>query len=793
MVAAWLLFPLVMIVVCLGCGLAVEWAAGFVLPGTIVVSLGLCLISVVATLASLHESTAGLAIPAVLVMAIAGYAVRLNRVRELRPDGWALFSALGVFAVCAAPVVLSDNATFLGYFVLNDGVFHFALIHQLLSHGHDLARLPPSSYSSVLSVYLNTSYPTGADLPLGVLRPLVGQDVAWIFQPYLAMIMALGAAALYELLLGVIESRPLRAITAFIAAQAGLLYAYYLEASIKEVATTWIITLTIALVFTTLRRDLRIRAVIPVLVVAVAGIDVLNLAIAPWLAPPLAAFVLAVAWRLRDVVRRARPNRLIAGGIGAAVVVGALGIVVVHRAATFLTVAQGVLTQPGQLGNLFAPLPKWEMFGIWPVGDFRSPVISTARLTYALIGVAVASGGLGVIWAVQRRKFAPLLLLGGNAIAATYLLSRANPYSGGKVMMIVSLTAVCVAMLGPAALWDYGRRIEASALAAAIAGAVLWTNVLGYHDASVAPRARMQELASIDSRFNGDGPTFFNLSDEYSTYFLRDLAPSEPALGPPAARNPAVAPPGREPWDPDDLAFSSLEAYKLLVIGNSALASRPPANYQLAAHGRFYDVWKRSSAPTVLAHIPLGGPLYPASTPKCKVVLAAAARASSEHAQLAYVLRPPIPALVPTQAAHPPNWGEIGGDPFSLIPRDQPGVMAQEVTVPADGRYQMLAAGDISQKLYFEVDGHRVGALSYDLGPPGQITSVGWVTLRAGRHEVAVVRPGNNLTPGDGGTTRSIGPVLLLRGSAVPPVSEVPPSAGRSLCGKALDWIEIVR
>ena len=359
--------------------------------------------------------------------------------------------------------------------------------------------------------------------------------------------------------------------------------------------------------------------------------------------------------------------------------------------------------------------------------------------------------------------------------------------------MIVSLTAVLTAMLGPAALWDYGRRIESSALAAAITGAVLWTNALGYHDASIAPRARLQELANIDKRFNGQGPTFFNLSDEYATYFLRDLAPAEPALGPPVARSAAVTPPGREPWDPDDLAFSFLEAYKLLIIGNPALASRPPANYQLAYQGRFYDVWKRSSTPTVLTHIPLGGPLYPAATPKCNVVRSAAAQARRQHARLAYVLRPPIPALVPTQAAHPPNWGEVGGDPFSLIPRDQPGVMAQQVTVPTAGRYQMLAAGDISQKLDFDVDGHLVGSLSYDLGAPGQITSVGSVTVSAGKHEVAVVRPPNNLTPGDGGTTRTIGPVLLLRGSAVPPVTEVGPSASPSLCGKPLDWLEIVR
>ncbi|MHB1836911.1 MAG: hypothetical protein ACYCXW_18335, partial [Solirubrobacteraceae bacterium] len=767
-------------------------AAGFDLPGTILVSVGLCLIVVVASLAVSHENSAPLATPAVLVLTVAGYVLRWRRALAIRPEGWALAVALGVFAVCAAPVVLSGNATFLGYFVLNDGVFHFSLITQLFSHGPDLSRLPLSTYSAELHNYLATSYPTGSDVPIGVLRPLVGQDVAWLFQPYQAVIMAIGATALFELLRDVIASRPLRALTAFIAGQGALLYAYYLEASIKEVVTVWLITLTVVLVFVTLRR-LRLRAVIPLALVTWAGIDVLNLAIAPWTAPPVAAFVLAAGWQLRHAVRRFPRRQLVAGGVASVVVIGGVGTLLVQRAQTFLAVAQAVLTQPGDFGNLAGPLPKWEMFGIWPVGDFRFPVVSDARLTYALIGVECVGICIGLAWAVRRRKYAPLLLFAGITVAVVYLLSRANPYAAGKVEMIASLTAVASAMLGAAALLDYGHRIEAWALATVIAGGVLWSTALGYHDASVAPRARLQELASIDQRFKGQGPAFYNLSDEYADYFLRNLAPTDVALGAPAARTPAATPPGRQPWDPDALSLSTIESYRLLVIGNPALASRPPANFRLAYQGRYYDVWQRTSTPTVLEHVPLGGPLYPGARPSCALVRRTAARARAEHARLAYVVRPPVPALIPTQAAHPPNWGEIGGDPFSLITRQQAGVLVQRVSVPVSGNYEMLAAGAISQKLTFIVDGHRVGALSYDLGPPGQITPVGSIHLTAGRHWVAVVRPGVNLLPGDGGTERTIGPVLLLHGPAVPPVFETAPSNYRSLCGRYLDWLEVVR
>ncbi len=793
MLVAWLLFPVVVVAVSLGCGLLVEWASGAALPGAIVVSAGLALVIVATTVATTDATTAGWATPLVLVLGVAGYVLRWSRLRALRFDAWALGVGIGVFLVCAAPMVLSGNATFLGYFVLNDGVFHFSLIHQLLAHGHDVSGLAPSSYSSLVRDYLSTSYPTGADLPIGALRPLVGQDVAWLFQPEQAVMMALGAAALYELLTRVIAPRPLRALAAFVAAQAGLLYAYYLEASIKELATTWLISVTVVLVFSTLRRELHWRRVIPLLVVAIAGYDVLGAAIAPWLGPPLVVFVAAVAWRLRTPVRRLPRRRLATGGAAGVIVVGGLGFLLVRHASRFLSVAQAVLTQPGVLGNLVSPLPKWEMFGIWPVGDFRFPVVEHYRLTYALIGVVIASGALGTLWAVRRRRFEPLVLLAGNAIAAAYLLSRADPYAGGKVMMIFSLTSILVAMLGPASLHDSGRRVEAWALAGVIAAGVLWTNALGYHDASVAPRDRLQELSTIDARFAGQGPAFYNLSDEYATYFLRDLAPSDPAIGPPAARTPAVTPQGRNPWDPDDLSLATIESFRLLVIGDQPLASRPPANFRLVYQGRYYDVWQRDSTPQVLAHLPLGGPLLPASVPRCTEVRSFAAQATRDHARLAYDLRPPPPVLIPTAASHPPDWGEVGGDPYSLIPRDQPGSLVGRVEVPVAGRYDVEVAGDISQKLTFRVDGRTIGAVSYELGPPGQIGPVGQVTLTAGPHTVEVIRPGNDLTPGDGGTSRTLGPIVFLRGDVTGTVGQIAPAQARRLCGKPLDWIEIVR
>jgi hypothetical protein len=772
MVVSWLLFPLVLLVVCLGCGLAVQRLSGWELPGGILASLGLASVIVIATLTTDNATTATWTLPIVLIVAAAGYATGWRRLRARRPDGWMVAAGAAVFAVCAAPVVLSGDASFLGYFVLNDGVFHFSLIDQLLHHGHDITGLTPSSYQAVLNSYLSTSYPTGGDLPIGVVRPLVGQDVAWIFQPYMALVMALGAVGLYELLGTTVKSHPLRATAAGVAAQAGLLYAYYLEGSIKEVATTWVITLTVVLVCAMLRGGVRLRGLIPLAVVTVAGLDLLDLAIAPWLAPPLAVFVVVAGWHARDTVHRMSPRRLAVSGGVAVVLLVAIATPIIQRASTFLHVATAVLTQKGDLGNLVHELPKWEMFGIWPAGDFRLPVVAHYRLTYALIGVGVASAALGVIWALRRRRLAPLLLLGGNAIAAAYLLSRASPYAGAKVMMIFSLTAVATMMLGPAALADAGRRFEAWGLAAVIAAGVLWTNGLAFHDASLAPRPRLAELSAIGQRFSGQGPAFYNLSDEFAAYFLRRIAPIDPALSPPAARPGITAPVGRAPWDPDDLPLSSLESFRLLVIGSGALASRPPANYRLVDAGRFYDVWRRTTSPAVIEHLALGAPGAVAAIPPCRVVRAMAARAAHEQAQLAYVARPPVPTYVPSAVPSPTISGPV--------------------TITRPGVYRVAVQGDISPRLDVSVDGRPVGTIADELGPPGQVTPVGSLTLAAGTHSVRIVRPGNILAPGDGGGV-ALSRVLFVSGPAAPPVSEINPSQASSLCGQELDWIEIVR
>ena len=110
------------------------------------------------------------------------------------------------------------------------------------------------------------------------------------------------------------------------------------------------------------------------------------------------------------------------------------------------------------------------------------------------------------------------------------------------------------------------------------------------------------------------------------------------------------------------------------------------------------------------------------------------------------------------------------------------------------GRYTVWAEGSFDRAYPIWIDGRKVGeAGPRQLGPPAQFVRAGTVTVRAGSLPVRVVRPGDNLAPGDGGTQRQLGPVFLQPPADDRAVRFISPRDYRALCGRRLDWVEIVR
>ena len=174
MIISWILFPLLIALLCLGGGLLVERASGARLPGVLLLPLGFALIVCLTQVATEWDATAELAMPLVLVAAIAGLVLGIERLRAMRPEYPAAIAAVAVFAVFAAPVVLSGSATFSGYNLLGESSIHFIGVDRLMDHGRDLSGLKPSSYEYCLQQFFGNGYPSGSDTALGSVRTAGG-------------------------------------------------------------------------------------------------------------------------------------------------------------------------------------------------------------------------------------------------------------------------------------------------------------------------------------------------------------------------------------------------------------------------------------------------------------------------------------------------------------------------------------------------------------------------------------------------------------------------------------------
>jgi len=258
----WLLFPLALTAVSMGCGLLLQQLSRLALPAILLPAAGFALVLVTGHIATAADATAEFAVPAALALAAAGYAMSVP-LRGLRIDPWGIGAAVAVYGVFAAPVVLSGEATFAGYIRLDDTATWLAMTDRLMEHGRDLSGLAPSSYEATLDVNLSTGYPVGSFPPLGIGAKLVGQDPAWVFQPYMALLAAYMATALYVLAGRAIDSRAWRALAAVVGSQSALLFAYYLWGGVKELAAAWAIALLAALVGPLLREPFTPLSVLP--------------------------------------------------------------------------------------------------------------------------------------------------------------------------------------------------------------------------------------------------------------------------------------------------------------------------------------------------------------------------------------------------------------------------------------------------------------------------------------------------------------------------------------------------
>jgi hypothetical protein len=638
---------------------------------------------------------------------------------------------------------------------------------RVMEHARDLAGLEPSTYEATLTTTLAVGYPTGVLMPIGIGHALLGYDLAWIFQPYIAFLAAMLALSLYELLGPLVPLRPLRAFAAFVAAQPAILFGYSLWGGIKELAGAWLFALLAVLVPWTLRPRASTRTVMPLAAVCAGIVCVLSLPAAAWLFP---AVVIAAVFVLRRPVR-SLPVKL--GVFAAAVVVLAAPAIV--AAIDWLPKVSNFRAET-ELGNLFGPLSRLQAFGIWPVGDFRVRPDDMAP-TYVLIALVVAAGLFGLWWAWRRRAWELPTYVGIVAVGSGAVVAVSSPWVSGKAIAMAAPAFLAAAFAGCAALFGLGRRVEAAVAAVAITGGVLWSNALAYHDVSLAPRGQLHELETIGHSFAGQGPALMTSYEPYGArHFLRNADPEGASE---LRRRFDYLLDGRmldkgQSADIDRFRLDGILDYRTLVLRRGPAASRPPSVYRLVRSGRYYEVWQRpdSGGPTIIEHLALGDATQAAAVPRCPGVLRLARKAQAASGHLVTATRPEaIPVVTPSLS----------------------GTASAQITAPEAGRYSAWLGGNWFGRSSVTVDGREVGAKRAELNWPGLYTDLGSVELGPGPHTVALTYDSGGWHPGSGGPPYSFGPLTLSREDAREPVQKIAPSDARALCGLPLDWIEAVR
>jgi len=719
-----LVYPCVLALLCVGAGLLVDRASGGFLPGMLLPAIGAAALIAVSQLTT-YLAPLARGTPVVMVaVAVAGFVLGSSRLRALargwRARLWRLAVLAIAYAVALAPVLLAGRPTFSSYMALGDSAFHMMGADFLIRHGQSYGNLDlANSYGLFIDGHYNTGYPSGADTLFGGSAFVLGLPLIWAFQPFNAFMLASTAGPAWVLARRIGLDRGWAALAALSVTAPALVYGYELIGSIKEIVALPLVMSMGALVVLH-RRWLggSPRGAIPFAIVIAGGTSALGVAFGAW---ALVAIAVLVAMALVGLARGSMGLRSSLGliGVGAIVVLAGAYPTFVNLSGS-VRVAQAIASTSNP-GNLHAPLRPEQVLGVWLKGGYKGlPTGGAMTLTYVLMAVSLVAIVLGVAHVVRVRERALAGWFALMLVVWAALSIYGTTWTGAKTLMLTSPAVVLMAWAGVAALRSSRLRLIAPLLALALAGGVVSSDAMQYHGSNLAPTARYAELASLNTRFAGRGPTLFTDFDEYSLYELRDLDVGGPDFASPPPALAAAAGGYGQPVRLGRVAPAALSAYPLIVTRRDPSAPRPPSAYRRQWQGAYYQVWDR---------IP-GAP--------------------SRGAVLAGARDPQLVTVPLARTVRPPGWALSRKG----IVMSRAGTLSATFTLHHGGAWELWLKGDVMRALTVRIDGLTLGTLGGQLD--GNSLVVNALTplrtrLGAGRHTLTITRPGADLAPGDGG------------------------------------------
>ena len=786
-----------------GIGLFVERLFRARLLNALLLPVGMCG-SIVVSLAVYWTGSGDVpAVAITVVIAVAGLLLARDGVRSRLNPGWPGVAALATYLLFVAPELLTGHWTWSGYNFVNDTSTQWALTSYMKMHGTTaVGLLPPrSTTTEFVRAYLGTAYPLGTQAQLATLSGLLHTQPAVLYQGYISTLAATAAMSLATLSDRFLTSR-MAAVGGFLAAGAALTYQYALQGSIKELGALTTSVAALAVARHVIREGIDTRGALLTAVPLAALLDSYYSA-----GIPFAGAVAAVALAIGLIVGRRVPDLRMAGALGlaaiATLVIAAPASASMSKSLSVVSsgFGSGTASAAPALGQLARPLPLSEVSGIWLNGDYRLPIVTQpeGKLTALLTVVVFVLALTGVLLALRDKEIGPAALLAGMGLVMAVLLPRLSPYAAAKVLAIASPAFVLAAFVGAQALrravrprWQLRRiAVEGVALFATLSVGlgVLASDALAYHQDNVAPTSRMLALAQVGDHFAGKGLILWNEFEEYAKDFADHARINVPTESFTPLHADLVTPTAifASYFDLDLEKVQFVESFPIVVMRISPSASRPPANYRLAYENSYYEAWVRQARPVVLRHLGLQSTYAAAQPVSCKALrgfVAGAGRGSS----LVAAVYPHVSSIAPADAPHTTAWqiDPIHPDALGL---NGAGVLEGTVLAPRTAQYQVWVEGSFERPITVEVDGRKVGRVA-GINTPEQWLTAGSLELTRGSHEIRLIRPTGDLAPGDGGGGW-LGPVAIEERQSER-LQRLPVEDWRALCGRSLDWIELV-
>lgn len=738
----------------------------------------------------------------IIIVALAIGGLWLERRRLLPTPG-----EFGLAAIAAGPALLAFSGAILlagptitGYLVDTNTGIHSLGADFLLHSGGDFASIPRTSTDAamVTQFFVDAVYPSGAHAIYGLLGTLTGGSLTFVASPFTGICLALTGLTAFSAARRIEIPPVAAALTGFLVSCGALVFAFGLTSEIKET-----VTLPLLAGMTAFAVDpaglRRARAAIVVGSVLAAGIySAIGVSSAAWAAP----FVVFVIGRSQLFGEQ----RSVVGAIRALVLAGVLGLVLIgplvpglvdqfHLAQALSQTNAALASDPG---NLFGPIQKVQALGIWIGPDHRFGPTSYTY-TFGFIGITWLLIAAGVFGMFRERRWSAVLWLSGLFVLWYVLTDRGTLWLDSKLVMLSGLTLILVAAKGAFTIAERRdqprvRLALGLALLAPVAAGVIASDYTLYESTTTASYDRYSELEAIDAKYRGQGAAYFSEFDEYAMYSLRHLHMTGVGYADGLPHPPAKGVGGfgyGNSVDTDRVDPAFINTFSLAITLRSPQRGQPGSGWDLVQSGRFFNVWKRdpARAERVVEHLPFGDRGAATGIATCEDVAKAAKAATAAGGSLvARVATAPTTTVTPKAGTMTPNWATSFSGSLTIN-----GAGRLVLPVPASARGQerdLWLIGTVGRPLAVKkIGGERIGTLDRLAGGDGN--AVGPVRVPAGVDSILIENTAPQARPGDKAPSALRGFVFAPVGPLA--IQTVAPADYRSLCGKPVDWIDVVR